>query len=407
MAGCIIFFRGVFMGRRIIKNNIFSEIILGLGGKDALAILNDLADIQNSVLKNSKNRDLNALKKIEEMISSYPLKYRLISKGFICGWDLDTINQNLHEKTGSKLYARDLIDATLIYSFKNSLSFESWKELITVLKDIEKNGSYDELLVSGISGSYSSFPLSRIETYVKSSSLLANEKLFTIQRTKTVEQSLDMLSGNKDFVLYISENIRTFCAGREKARYYICKYFLLYLNTKISDYISSGNQRALKRNIYLELPLSNISTMDPKRHAALSEDEIRSCLDNAKISSNKLFELLNRFYSYILLSDSDANDPNWEEYSLMSKILRGESISRNLLMLIILFLGTEAEISDIGLKLSVERMNDILRACSFDILDENLSNDSIDSFILKALRSDDTKGAVKTMLDDIDEIKIT
>ncbi len=395
------------MGRRIIKNNIFSEIILGLDGKDAIAILNDLADIQNSVLKNSKNLDLNAIKKIEEMISSYPLKYRLISKGFICGWDLDTINQNLHEKTGSKLYARDLIDATLIYSFKNSLSFESWKELITVLKDIEKNGSYDELLVSGISGSYSSFPLSRIETYVKSSSLLANEKLFTIQRTKTVEQSLDMLSGNKDFVLYISENIRTFCAGREKARYYICKYFLLYLNTKISDYISSGNQRALKRNIYLELPLSNISTMDPKRHAALSEDEIRSCLDNAKISSNKLFELLNRFYSYILLSDSDANDPNWEEYSLMSKILRGESISRNLLMLIILFLGTEAEISDIGLKLSVERMNDILRACSFDILDENLSNDSIDSFILKALRSDDTKGAVKTMLDDIDEIKIT
>ncbi len=395
------------MGRRIIKNNIFSEIILGLDGKDAIAILNDLADIQNSVLKNSKNRDLNAIKKIEEMISSYPLKYRLISKGFICGWDLDTINQNLHEKTGSKLYARDLIDATLIYSFKNRLSFESWKELITVLKDIEKNGSYDELLVSGISGSYSSFPLSRIETYVKSSSLLANEKLFTIQRTKTVEQNLDMLSGNKDFVLYISENIRTFCAGREKARYYICKYFLLYLNTKISDYISSGNQRALKRNIYLELPLSNISTMDPKRHAALSEDEIRSCLTNAKISSNKLFELLNRFYSYILLSDSDANDPNWEEYSLMSKILRGESISRNLLMLIILFLGTEAEISDIGLKLSVERMNDILRACSFDILDENLSNDSIDSFILKALRSDDTKGAVKTMLDDMDEIKLT
>lgn len=400
-------YRGIFMGRRIIKNNIFTEIILGLSGKDALGILNDLADIQNSLFESSKEHDFKSIKKIEEVLSTYPLKYKLISKGFICGWDLDTLNRNLYEKTGSKLYARDLIEATLIYSFKNKLSFESWKELIAILKDIEKNGSYDELLVSGLSGSYTSFPLSRIESYVKSSSLFTNEKLYTIQRTKTVEQSLNMLFKNKDFVLYISENIRTFCAGREKARYYICKYFLLYLNTKISDYISSGNQRVLKRNIYLDLPLSNISKMDPKRHAALSEDEIKICLNSAKVSSNKLFELLNRFYSYILLSDSDANDPNWEEYSLMSKILRGEAISRNLLMLIILFFATESEIPDAGLRLSVERMNNILRACSFDILNEGSSNNSIDSFIFKVLCADDKKGTINTLLDDSYEIELT
>ena len=400
-------YRGIFMGRRIIKNNIFTEIILGLSGKDTLVILNDLADIQNSLFESSKEHDLKAIKKIEETISTYPLKYRLISKGFICRWDLDTLNRNLYEKTGSKLYARDLIEATLIYSFKNKLSFESWKELIAILKDIEKNGSYDELLVSGLSGSYTSFPLSRIQSYVKSSSLFTNDKLYTMQRTKTVEQSLHMLFKNKDFVLYISENIRTFCVGREKARYYICKYFLLYLNTKISNYISSGNQRVLKRNIYLDLPLSNISKMDPKRHAALSEDEIKTCLNNAKVSSNKLFELLNRFYSYILLSDSDANDPNWEEYSLMSKILRGEAISRNLLMLIILFFAEESEFPDAGLRLSVERMNDILRTCSFDILNEASSNNSIDSFILKVLCADDKKGTINDLLDDLYEIELT
>lgn len=394
------------MGRRIIKDNIFTEIVLGLSGKDAIDILNDLIDIQNSLLNNSKNHDFKAIKKIEERINTYPLRYKLISKGFICGWDLDILNQNLLEKTGTKLYARDLIEATLIYSFKNKLSFEAWKDLIVVLKELEKNGSYDELLVSGASGTYSTFPLSKIEAYVKSSSLFTDENLFTIQRTKTVEQRLDMLSKNKDFVLYISENIRTFCAGREKARYYICKYLLLYLNTKISAYMSSSNHRALKRNIYLELPLSNISKMDPNRHAYMSEDEVKMCLNNAKLSSNKLFELVNRFYSYILLSDSDANDPNWEEYSLISKILRGEAISRNLLMLIILFFGAEAEIPDEGLKLSVNRMNDILRTCSFEALHEDSSDDSIDSFILKVICADDKKRAVNTMLDDLYEINL-
>lgn len=89
--------KGVFMGRRIIRDNIFTEIVLGLSGKDAIDILNDLIDIQNSLLKNSKNHDFKAIKKIEERINTYPLRYKLISKGFICGWDLDILNQNLLE----------------------------------------------------------------------------------------------------------------------------------------------------------------------------------------------------------------------------------------------------------------------------------------------------------------------
>ena len=58
-------YRGIFMGRRIIKNNIFTEIILGLSGKDALGILNDLADIQNSLFESSKEHDFKSIKKIE------------------------------------------------------------------------------------------------------------------------------------------------------------------------------------------------------------------------------------------------------------------------------------------------------------------------------------------------------
>ncbi len=398
--------RGAFMGRRTIGNNIFTEIVLGLSGQDTLGILNALADIQSSVFEGSAKKDLKAIKKLEEKINSYPLRYRLISKGFVCKWNLDTLNKNLLEKTGAKLYARDLIEATLIYSFKNALTFDAWRELVAVLKELEESGSYNELIITGSNGSYSSFPLSKIEAYVKGSALLANETQYTIQKTRTIEQRLDIFSKNKDFALYICENIRSFCIGREKSRYYICKYFLLYLNTRISDYIACTNSRTLKRNIYLDLPLSNISKMDPNRHANMSRDEILSCLGNAKVSSNKLFELLNRFYSYILLSDSDANDPNWEEYSLMSKILKGETISRSLLMLMLLFFGTEADIPDTSLRLSADRMNDILKACSFEELNENAKPYSIDLFILNVLRADDKKRAVNSMLERLTETEL-
>ena len=162
--------------------------------------------------------------------------------------------------------------------------------------------------------------------------------------------------------------------------------------------MASDKNRRIKRNIYLDLPLSNISKMDPNRHAHMSEEEIKECLATAKISPNKLFELLNRFYSYILLSDSDANDPNWEEYSFMYRILQGDCISRSLLLLMILFFGSEAELPDPGLILTVRRMNEILQACRFQVLDESAEEDSLDSFLIAVLCSDDKRSAINRMI---------
>lgn len=291
-----------------------------------------------------------------------------------------------------------LIEASLIYAFQKKLTFDHWYSLIVQIREFESSGSYDGFLINGFNGSYSAFPLARMENYVQMNSCFYAETMYTLQRTLTVEKDLGRLGENQEFVSYMCENIRMFCDGREKSRYYICKYFLFYLNTRIKYYMASDKNRRIKRNIYLDLPLSNISKMDPNRHAHMSEEEIKECLATAKISPNKLFELLNRFYSYILLSDSDANDPNWEEYSFMHRILQGDCISRSLLLLMILFFGSEAELPDPGLILTVRRMNEILQACRFQVLDESAEEDSLDSFLIAVLCSDDKKSAINRMI---------
>ncbi len=388
------------MGRRI-KREIFDEFIMGLTGKDALFSLNKISEIQAKLIKSLSEGKITEVGKIQAELSAYPVRYRIIYKGFFDGANLAVLNKSLEERGERPLYPRDFIEATLIWTFKKRLSFEKWKELIEKLKSLEETGLFDELLISGMNGSYSAFPLERIKSYVKKASFTVGETEYTIARTKTAEQSLLKLDTDREFILYISENIRNFCEGREKARYYICKYLCLYLSTQIDYYMLDGISRGAKRNIYLDLPLSGISEMDPNRHAKLTADEVEKCLAKAKLSPNKLFEIMNRFYCYALLSESESENPNWEEYSLISKLLRGDGISRNMLMLMILFFGCNSKISDEGMRLDIERMNDILRACRFEELDEN--NNKIDELVMKVLKSDDPRLTTERLIYEEDD----
>ncbi len=388
------------MGRRI-KREIFDEFIMGLTGRDALFSLNKISEIQEKLIKSLSEGKITEVGKIQAELSAYPVRYRIIYKGFFDGADLAVLNKSLEERGERPLYPRDFIEATLIWTFKKRLSFEKWKELIEKLKSLEETGLFDELLISGMNGSYSAFPLERIKSYVKKASFTVGETEYTIARTKTAEQSLLKLDTDREFILYISENIRNFCEGREKARYYICKYLCLYLSTQIDYYMLDGISRGAKRNIYLDLPLSGISEMDPNRHAKLTAVEVEKCLAKAKLSPNKLFEIMNRFYCYALLSESESENPNWEEYSLISKLLRGDGISRNMLMLMILFFGCNSQISDEGMKLDIERMNDILRACRFEELDEN--NNKIDELVMKVLKSDDPRLTTERLIYEEDD----
>ena len=126
-----------------------------------------------------------------------------------------------------------LIEASLIYAFQKKLTFDHWFSLIVQIREFESSGSYDGFLINGFNGSYSAFPLARMENYVQMNSCFYAETMYTLQRTLTVEKDLGRLGENQEFVSYMCENIRMFCDGREKSRYYICKYFLFYLNTRI------------------------------------------------------------------------------------------------------------------------------------------------------------------------------
>ena len=388
------------------KQRIFEEIIIGIGGKDALTCLDQLDELQKGLLDKKDTTHAVQLKELQKKVAACPLRYRIIYKGFCNGWSLEKLYASLEEKQEKRLYIRDLIEATLVYAFRKQQSYAEWRQMVDALKELEEDGQYDELLITGGNGSYTAFPLEKIEAYVKQTSLVQNEKLYTLQKTRTIEKYMDDIRENRDFMLYISENVRNFCEGREKARYYICKYFLLYLHTKIDAYLNANRSRTARRNIYLELPLSNISAMDPNRHANMSEEEVRQCLHKAKVSSNKLFELFNHFYDYILLSDSEAEDPGWEEYSLMSRILRGDAISRTLLLLLLIFFETEAEIWDEGLILTRQRTDEILTACRFEPLCDTTDEEHMDYFVLAVLQADDRKKEIEDLIYQRDAVDV-
>ena len=108
-----------------------------------------------------------------------------------------------------------LIEASLIYAFQKKLTFDHWYSLIVQIREFESSGSYDGFLINGFNGSYSAFPLARMENYVQMNSCFYAETMYTLQRTLTVEKDLGRLGENQEFVSYMCENIRMFCDGRE------------------------------------------------------------------------------------------------------------------------------------------------------------------------------------------------
>ena len=75
------------------NKRIFDDIIIGLKGKDALACLESL----------EKSRRISCrtgipLKGSRTKIDSYPLRYRIIYKGFCNQWSLAELNAALQEK---------------------------------------------------------------------------------------------------------------------------------------------------------------------------------------------------------------------------------------------------------------------------------------------------------------------
>ena len=97
------------------------------------------------------------------------------------------------------------------------------------------------------------------------------------------------------------DNIHSFSAVREKARYYFCKYLNYYIIEKIENYTQAikcgeGKEQALSELLILK----GISSL---RRKNVTLDEAQDILKQASISCGNLYDAFNYYYFEYVSSD--------------------------------------------------------------------------------------------------------
>ena len=78
-----------------------------------------------------------------------PLRYKIIAIGFVRHYTLEELNTKLQEYGLSRLYARNLWEASLLFAFSNSLSYDEWKNLSESVQSIKESMNFEEDLLAG------------------------------------------------------------------------------------------------------------------------------------------------------------------------------------------------------------------------------------------------------------------
>ena len=73
-----------------------------------------------------------------------PLRYKIISIGFVRKYTVEEVNAKLQEYGLARLYARNLWEASLLFAFGNSLSYEKWRELSMSVQAIRESLRIDD-----------------------------------------------------------------------------------------------------------------------------------------------------------------------------------------------------------------------------------------------------------------------
>ena len=376
-----------------------------------------------------------------------PLRYKIIAVGFVRKYSLDELNEKLQEYGCAKLYSRSLWEASLMFAFRNGLSYEEWRAVSEDIQEIKKSALFSKDIMN-----QPTITMKTLREYIEQNSDVTELDLLTKHRTRYLEEGLLNIKTSVEFVDYLKSNIAAFSTVREKTRYYFCKYLYYYLDRKISLYIKIADRDLEDR---IEDILDELSVFQGgakvKRNAVPAE-EIREYLENMPISCGVLYAEFNEFFfgyisldwmhvlleqagdlrslppekmrkladaarqydrKYAKMSDPDimkALDDMIEqqeqeldrEASLDSKnrgyqknrmgentvrkYLKGEiDLDRTTLICFLLFFGSELT-KPTRLHIDEERINTILRESGFRELDEY---DDFDYFIINYLRSDE------------------
>lgn len=226
-----------------------------------------------------------------------PLRYRLIALGFVRKMTLEELNSKLTEAGCEKLYARNFMEAGLIYAFSKGMTYEQWKELQKMQSEFTALTNQHEQYFQG-----QNISCSELKNYVEENSMNPEDGMYTRQLTRHLEADLRSLTDDREqFRRFVTDNIHSFSGVREKARYYFCKYLNYYISEKIENYLQAMEDGEEKEQAFSGLLiLKGISAL---RRKNLNIEEARQLLEQSSVSCGNLYDAFNYHYFEYVSSD--------------------------------------------------------------------------------------------------------
>ena len=225
-----------------------------------------------------------------------PLRYRLIAVGFLAHLSLEQLEQKLTEHGCERLYARNPLEASLIFAFRRGLSYEEWSHLELLCEKLEEERGMGASWFQG-----ASITCEELNSYVRENSVLDEGELRTRSITRNLREQIKKSSSEEEFLAFMERNWSQFCVVREKTRYYFCKYLSYYIEERIENYLVARRSRFGRAQAVMELGVLKSAAKLRKKQG--DEASIREMLRQSAISCGNLYDAFNYFYFEYLSTD--------------------------------------------------------------------------------------------------------
>ena len=259
----------------------------------------DMASIFEKMIQDFRRKDMAQL--LEECMKpdvkkakKIPLRYRLIAIGFVSHMTLDELDSKLKENGCEQLYARNQVEATLIYAFLKGLSYEEWLNLERLCR--EMNDDRTDMWFNSSNVTYR-----ELREYVRQNSDITEEELQTQKVTRKLRRQIEKSTTEEDFLKFMEDNREDFCVVREKARYYFCKYLCYYIEEKTEAYLAARKSGFGQEQTLVELNV--LKCVELLRKKFKDDQEIREALLDCAISFGNIYDAFNYFYFEYVSTD--------------------------------------------------------------------------------------------------------
>lgn len=232
-----------------------------------------------------------------KQIAAIPLRNRLIALGFIKKMSLEELNRRLLENNCEILYARSLWEATLIYAFRNEMSYTEWKEMLSECQTLNTAIREGSTVLSEASVS-----MNDIAAYVSDNSIPDQEIARTRHKTQILSEKISEIGKDKQsFHLFLLSNAASFSTVREKTRYYFCKYLHYFLTNRMEEALTVIKNGRNLRDVWDTLSVFRIRTaLDRKKH---TPEEAREKITGSPISFGAVYDAFEQFYFGYITQD--------------------------------------------------------------------------------------------------------